>query len=330
MYAAQATLPGMKKPTVLTARSHADLLAAVPCILGFEPEESLVMLTFSARGSAFHARVDLPVTPRHVAEAVEALASAAVANNVGGAAIIAYTADRPAASRVADALAFELAAHGIGVGDMLLVQGDRYWHLAPGEGTASGPGRFDAQSHRFRAEAVLRGRVVHESRADLAATLAPSPSAEVTAALARISRRRGVQEAAEAVWLQSVLPRLARARELPSPDQSARVLADLHEFDLLDVVVTAMDGAEPDDWLDLWTHLTRCAPDPMRSVPAALLAFAAWRAGQGALAWCAVDRCREVDPGHGLAAMVAQLLERAVPPSAWAVVSGGASQDDRA
>ena len=47
-------------------------------------------------------------------------------------------------------------------------------------------------------------------------------------------------------------------------------------------------------------------------------AFAAWLAGHGALAWCAVDRCAEADarllagrPGR------ATLLEHGVPPSAW-------------
>ncbi|MFC6344376.1 DUF4192 family protein, partial [Nocardioides hankookensis] len=45
--------------------------------------------------------------------------------------------------------------------------------------------------------------------------------------------------------------------------------------------------------------------------------FAAWQAGQGALAWCAVDRCVDVDPGYSLAGLVAELLTRAVPPDTW-------------
>ncbi len=41
------------------ARSPEDILAVVPVVLGFEPEESVVMLTFGGRHS-FHARADLP------------------------------------------------------------------------------------------------------------------------------------------------------------------------------------------------------------------------------------------------------------------------------
>ena len=48
--------------TTLTARGPEDLLAAVPVVLGFHPQESLVMLTFGALRS-FHARLDLPSAP---------------------------------------------------------------------------------------------------------------------------------------------------------------------------------------------------------------------------------------------------------------------------
>ena len=51
--------------------------------------------------------------------------------------------------------------------------------------------------------------------------------------------------------------------------------------------------------------------------PAAVLAFASWLVGDGALAWCAVDRCREVDPTHSLASLVAQLLDSATSPDLW-------------
>jgi len=43
----------------------------------------------------------------------------------------------------------------------------------------------------------------------------------------------------------------------------------------------------------------------------------AWLAGQGALAWCAVDRSREADPDYGLAGVLAEALTSAVPPSSW-------------
>ena len=66
-----------------------------------------------------------------------------------------------------------------------------------------------------------------------------------------------------------------------------------------------------------WTDVVRRTPDPLVPAPAALLAFAAWQAGQGALAWCAVDRCLEVEPAYSLAELVARILIEAVPPQSW-------------
>jgi hypothetical protein len=45
--------------------------------------------------------------------------------------------------------------------------------------------------------------------------------------------------------------------------------------------------------------------------------LAAWLSGNGALAWCAVDRSVESDPDNSLAELVGELLSRAVPPSSW-------------
>lgn len=52
-------------------------------------------------------------------------------------------------------------------------------------------------------------------------------------------------------------------------------------------------------------------------MPAGLLGFAAWLAGHGALAWCAVDRCREVEPTNSVATLIDTLLRRAAPPELW-------------
>ena len=49
----------MTQSTTMTARTPEDVLAVVPVVLGFEPHDSLVMLTFGA-DPPFHARVDLP------------------------------------------------------------------------------------------------------------------------------------------------------------------------------------------------------------------------------------------------------------------------------
>jgi hypothetical protein len=69
--------------------------------------------------------------------------------------------------------------------------------------------------------------------------------------------------------------------------------------------------------VDLWRDVVRRSPEDLVAAPAALLGFAAWLAGDGALAWCAVDRAQQAEPGYGLAGLLAQALAGGVPPSAW-------------
>jgi hypothetical protein len=69
--------------------------------------------------------------------------------------------------------------------------------------------------------------------------------------------------------------------------------------------------------VDLWRDVVRRAPLDLLAAPAALLGFAAWLSGDGALAWCAVDRCRQAEPGYSLAGLLADALAGAVPPSSW-------------
>ena len=55
----------METTAPYVARTPEDVLATVPLVLGFEPEDSLVLLTFGA-AHPFHARVDLPREPDDV------------------------------------------------------------------------------------------------------------------------------------------------------------------------------------------------------------------------------------------------------------------------
>src|SRR3954454_6900688 len=89
-------------PTTLTARGPEDLLAAVPVVLGFRPQDALVLLTFGPQ-QTFHARLDLPSTAgaQETAEIVEVLLAPCRRHDVDRVAFVIYSADA--------ALAFSLA-----------------------------------------------------------------------------------------------------------------------------------------------------------------------------------------------------------------------------
>ena len=101
------------------------------------------------------------------------------------------------------------------------------------------------------------------------------------------------------------------------PDDVARLLVLLRtSTELRDVAWAEMTHANARDHVDLWRDVVRRAPAGLRADPAALLGFAAWLSGHGALAWCAVGLAQESDPDHGLASLLTTALSAAVPPTA--------------
>jgi hypothetical protein len=176
---------------------------------------------------------------------------------------------------------------------------------------------YDVGGHLFRAQAVLDGMVVLESRADLEATL--RPDGDLVAETERAVRRAAPSPPGEIADLVDV--RLEAGRFATT--ELARVLLGLLETRGRDAAWAAMTREVAPAHVRLWTDAVQRAPTELVSAPAALLALSAWLAGQGALAWCAVDRCREVEPDNTLAAVVADALDHAVPPSRWAQVVPG-------
>ena len=104
----------MTKRKTLKARSPEDLLAVVPIVLGFHPENSIVMLTFGPPGETFHARVDLP-GPDQVPDAVAPLLQAAVRNRVDRVAFILYTREAALGWSAAAILTSEFGGAGLDV-----------------------------------------------------------------------------------------------------------------------------------------------------------------------------------------------------------------------
>jgi hypothetical protein len=317
----------MSRPKSFTARGPVDLIAAVPYVLGFHPTDSVVLLTFGA-GEAFHARVDLPDDEDEQAAVVDMLATVAERHAVARVAVLVYTDDPWAAATFHDAAVPVFVRAGIEVIDVLRVGAERF-HDA---GDVDDPGTaYDLTTHVFTAEQVVAGTVVERSRDDLAATLDPDEAGTraVAASAARFDRSfEGMPAlvsvdricrdlAEEGRWVQRTVRRHVRAGTAPSADDAGRLLVLMSGPLLRDVAWAEMCREDATGHLELWRGLVRRCPPDLLPGPSCLLAFAAWLAGQGALAWCALDRCAEADPGYSMAECVADLLVGAVPPTVW-------------
>lgn len=296
------TTPGTPAPTVLTFRTPEDVLAAVPVLLGFEPSDSVVMLTFGGR-ETFHARIDLP-PPRGFDEAVDLLLEPALSHGVPQVLLVIYSARERRAGALLAQLVGAFEGAGIHVLRTLRADGKR-WFPSRGPGVP-----YDVRGHPFRAQAVLSGQVVTRSREELAARLLPTAGlAAVETALAEVPPYDATEVAACA-W------RALEAGRFADPDL-AGVLQGIRDAGVRDAAWSSMTRAEAPRHVVLWTDAVQRSPASLVGGPAAVLGLAAWLAGNGALAWCAVDRCVEADPDNSLARLVGDLLSRAVPPSSW-------------
>jgi hypothetical protein len=298
--------------TTLQARTPEDVLAAIPVVLGFEPRESVVMLTFGG-AETFHARVDLP-PPSEADEAVAQLLEPALLHSVARVLFVVYADGGPAADAVVPRLRRAFGGAGIDVVEVLRAHDGRWF--SPGRPGAPPRGvPYDVADHRFRAQAVLEGIVVHRSRAELESLLGPRPDA--VAEVAREVRRAVPGPPGE---ISDLVDLRLDAGRFGSPEL-ARVLLGLAEPAGRDAAWAAMTRDAAAGHVRLWTDALQRAPADLVAAPAAVLALAAWLAGHGALAWCAVERSQAADPGGSLAGLVADLLTRAVPPSAWSQVA---------
>lgn len=302
-------------PTPLVARTPEDILAFVPIALGFAPESSVAMLTFGEQPS-FHARVDLPEDAGDVDEVVDALLRPSLRHRVRQVIFVVYDDDTLVADESAWSLHETFTERGIEVIDVLRVHEGRWFAVLPGRPAAAYDGvSFDPGAHPFTARSVFDGRVTRGSREELRATLDPVPEA-VTASAALLAATpppspltgREVREvvhrhagAPGGCPVEVVVPLALALRDPSSRDEAwcglTRAVARAH--------------------VELWSDVVRRVPDEVVAGPAAVLAVAAWLAGDGALAWCAVERCRAVEPGHSLARLVADLLDDACSPDLW-------------
>ncbi len=341
-----------RRVPVLRVRSVPDLLALVPVTLGFDPTESLVLIGVTGRHPGFQVRVDLPA-PHQIAEHAPALAehvtAAVCLQGCTRVAVVVFSVHR-AAEQVARVAADRVERAGLELLDVLRSDGARYWSMScrdelccPSTGTP-----YDPRTTELRAEATLAGRLVVRDRDALVERFAAISGPE------RVDARRATRVAEdEAV----VLLGLRSQRQLHRPTrpvvEAAGQVGGGRVTSLLDILlgepggdprlveqavslehaatlsvwcsfVPVRDAAwgrmsreDAEQQLALWTQVARRAVPPYEPAVLALTAFAAWLSGDGASAWCALDRCAKADPDYSMAALLRETLQRCIGPDIW-------------
>ena len=293
-----------------------ELVASIPYLLGFTPEDSLVVMGLSEKALRVTWRVDLAQTDRPT---LDRLIAALRGDGVSTVVLAVYPGAQATPGRYPYAGVMDLAAevalgHGLEVLDALLV-GDGWWWSYSCTDPACCPlqGNAIPQASRFVTEAIGQGVAPVESRKVIEDELAP----------------RDTLSPAAVLWADASVSatKAAAGRSEWSPDDLANVAVTLASIPLRDELWVAQDNGEIDGRA-LWREVAIRAPQGWRAPAAFLFGWACWRAGDGARAHEAVTWALRDDPDYSAAKLLCATLDQDLRPDRMprlhlpAVVSG--------
>jgi len=323
--------------TAIRVSGPADLIEAVPYLLGFHPAESLVLVGFdnspgSTRQVTITARLDL-VPDGAERDSLRSLVQVLGRSSTGAVTAVLLT-DRVAGdprqqvwlAEIMRTLTAELEPAGIQLLDALVATESRWWSLCcvrpeccPPEGTLRSP-----QTSTVAAAATYAGLVALPDRQALLSELdgASEPvRAALLPALRRadqrlrdLTRRNGPQQTrrGERAALWRAAGECQAGLQL-SPRRLARLGSALRDPEVRDAVWLAIDDRSltADRLLD---QLHSRLPGRYQAAPLFLFGWQLWRAGCGTLAAAAAERALRSDPGYSAAALLLEAVEAGMDP----------------
>jgi hypothetical protein len=301
------------------------LIAALPAVLGFIPEKSLVLVTVDQGEMGAVMRVDL--SPRladtivgiaEVAAAVRPDAVIAVIVDAEGATCPECAEDFRELSRaLTDVFALQkitlLAVHVV---DRIADGGG--WHCADmcgARGTVDDP-----SSSPLAMAAVLDGRRLYAHREELVQVVEAGDTARVQRLARRIrkqlrtrtepdddSARRDVELAI------AVAERVRDGAELADVE-AAELACALTDVNVRDTLFALAVGEKAEEAETLWALLARVLPEPWRVEALVLLAFSAYARGDGPLAGVALEAALRNGGQQRMASMLDTALQSGLRP----------------
>jgi Domain of unknown function (DUF4192) len=305
------------------------LIAALPAVLGFVPENSLVLVSLDGGELGAVMRVDLSddLTDRvgHLAEIAAAAgpdAAIAVIVDADGAHCPGCNDEhRQLCAELAEALSqYDIELWAAHVVDRV-ARGGR-WHCV--DGCGCGGAVEDPSASPMAAAAVLDGRRLYARRADLQAVIAADDPARSDGLADALRRQAATREPAhradpagcgrrDVETAMAAASRVAGGQSLGDVEL-AELGCALTDPQVRDALYALAVGERAGDAESLWALLARTLPPPWRAEALALLAFSAYARGDGPLAGVSLDAALRCDPDHRMAGMLDQALQSGMRP----------------
>ena len=306
------------------------VIAALPAVLGFVPEKSLVLLSIDGGELGSVMRVDLSDA---VADQIGHLAEVAAARPPPEAAIAVIVdadgADCPMCNDqyrdLCATLTDELVHHDIELWAVHVVDrvaiGGR-WHCV--DGCGAGGVVDDPSASPLAAAAVLDGRRLYARRADLQAVIAVDDRARSAVltdligeqAAQRDEARRAdpdgcVRRGVEAAMAAAAA--VADGAHIGDPALAGLACA-LADVEVRDTLYALAVGHSAGDAESLWALLSRTLPGPWRAEALVLLAFSAYAPWRRPLAGVSLEAALRCEPEHRMAGMLDTALQSGLRP----------------
>ncbi|MDQ4032693.1 MAG: DUF4192 domain-containing protein [Actinomycetota bacterium] len=314
----------------------AELIAAVPHLLGFHPHDSVVLLALHGKRLGLTLRADL-LDNVQAPLLAEQLLPPLTRQRPTGVALVVIGGDLtpdgdPPHRALVDALDDMLTSVGLPLVHAVWtaqITGGAPWRCYDDylcAGTVSDPG-----ASPLAAATVAAGAVTFGSREEMVALLAGDDPAA-------LQRRAVLLDAADADHPMSsalVAQRFAQLRKLHraaaagdialSDKTVTEVASALCDHRVRDACLPWCSGPGAVAAERLWLALVRATPEPERAEPAALLALVAYLRGDGALAGVALDAALQACPQHSLSGLLRAALDGGLPPEVLRTVAADAA-----
>lgn len=317
----------------------AELIAALPHLLGFHPHDSIVLLALHGTTLGLTLRADL-VDTEHAALLAEQLLLLVARQRPTGVALVVVGGGTPTADSspphrpLVDSVTAALAEAGLPLVHALwatATAGGAQWCCF--DDPLCGGSVPDPATTPLAAATVAAGAVTFNNREELAELL----SGEDPAALHRRATLLRDADAEHPMSPELRARRFSRIVELHRDAAAGRleltdiavveVASALCDFRVRDACLSWCTGPDAAAAERLWLALVRATPAPERAEPAALLALAAYLRGDGALAGLALDTALQAHPDHSFSGLLRQALSGGIPPDVIRMIATDAVDD---
>jgi Domain of unknown function (DUF4192) len=313
-----------------TLTSPHDLLAAIPFLIGYHPENSLVLVALKDDSVGMAMRVDMPtdIAP----ESYDSLASHFQREAADAALIVAYVDSETDPEPVLINTSAALLRAGISIKESLIVFDGRYRSMLCHDSECCPPLGSpipDIDSSRIAAEHVIAGHPMPFANVSgLVQSIAALPSA----------MEESWQSEVRAFWIESDSENLldlqrdgatavidlageyAQGRGAEDRELVARVIGRISDIQVRDYALGSHNEETADAYWQMWRELLLIAPRGFVAPIASIFAALAYERGEGALAHKALDRALADDERYSLALLLRRVFTAGWPPQSFSAM----------